>query len=312
MKVGLGERLRIRQLIGLLSGIDAKWFRLIRGLIIFIITILLLTYTTLYIVENKIEMHFMLRGFENISLKAPTFDIVLSSMIFKACLALFIVLMVASLMAFLRGFEWRVIGLLTLIFHSFLIVIVFTLLQVPFMMSVPKASFAIVDAGMQNVTFYNASMSGITPEGLVTITSGIIKAGYVEAFRMYPNMTIPNWNLLDGKGLDEALKGTTTYMNISNVRYVYRDSEIYLDKLDLSSGNWSRLEYETLLYRSSVRLTPMVALEEYMLSIFSMLSTIGIVIYNTIGFKRLYGTSTKYAVVTGIVMYILFFLLGGL
>lgn len=312
MAVSLREKIRVRELIRILSGVDVKWFRLIRGIIIFIIAVLLLTYTALYIVENKIEMYFMLRGFEDIPLEAPTFDTVLSSMAIRTCIMLFIVLMIASLMAFLRGFEWRIIALLTLIFHSFIIVIVFTLFQIPFMVSVPKASFAVVDVGMQNVTFYDASVSGMTPEGLVTITSNVIKAGYVEAFRMYPNMTTPDWNLLSGKSLDEALQGTVTYMNISSVKYIYGGSEVYLERLDLSRGNWSRLEYETLLYRSSVRLTPMIAFEEYVLSISSMLSTIGMILYNTIGFKRLYGTSIKYALVTGAVMFIILFLLGGL
>ena len=310
MTVSLREKLRVKELIGLLSRIDVKWFKLARGLAIFIIAILFLTYTTIYVIENKIDIHFMLKGFEEIPPEVPTFDMILFSRALQAFLVLFIIGMVASIMAFLRGFEWKFISLLTLILHSFIIVIIFTSLQIPFMIGVPKASFAIVDASMQNVTLYNASVSGITPEGWVTITSDIIEVGYVKAFRMYPNMTIPNWYLLSREGLNEALKNTVTYMNMSDVRWIDKESEMHLDKLDLSRGNWSKLEYGTLLSRSSIRLTPTIAFEEYMLSIFSLLSTIGITIYNTIGFKRLYETSTKYAVITGVIIFAILFLFG--
>lgn len=296
---------------GFFSKIDIKWFKLIRGLAIFITSILLLSYTTHYILENKMEVYFMPKGLEKILLDPPTFDTILLVMGAKVCVVLFIVLLTISLMAFIRGFEWRFIALLTLIFHSFMILIAFTALQIPFIMSVPKASLAVVDADMQNVTFYNVSVSGVTPEGPVMIASRVIEVGYVRAFRMYPNMTKPDWHLLDERGIEEALKNTVTYMNMSDIKYVHDGSEVYLKKLDFSTGNWSKFEYRLLLQRSSIRLVPTIAFEEYVLDIFPRLAAMGMGIYNAIGFKRLYTSSVRYAVITGAILLLVLLLFGG-
>lgn len=310
MSVSLLEKLDVNKIGGIFSKISGKWVKLARGIAIFIIAILILGYTTSYILETKIDMRFGLAGFESITPKAPSFETIMFSRTMQAFMVLFIVAMIASLMAFLRGYDWKLISLLTLVFHSFLVVVLFTALQVPFMIQVPRTTFAIVDANMQNVTFYNATMTGLTSEGTIEIHSDVVKATYVKAFRVYPNMSIPDWGVLTDEEAKKAMENTITYMNMSDVKWLSKGVENHVDRLDLSSGNWSRVEYVNLLERSPIRITPTIAFEEVMLSVFSVLSTIGIAIYNAIGFKKLYETSTKYAVATGAIIFVVLFLLG--
>ena len=55
-----------------------------------------------------------------------------------------------------------------------------------------------------------------------------------------------------------------------------------------------------------------IPFQEYMLSIFSLLSMLGLVIYNTAGFKKIYNASWKSTVLVGLIMFILLFFFGSL
>ncbi len=311
MALNKGLKTPLIQLREVFSDVDVgKWLKLARGFLIFIIAVLAATYTTDFVLKNKIDMYFGLSGFEALPPDLPDFGTIFLSRAVQSLILLFLVVAVASLMALLRGHSWKLTSLLTLAFHSFIIIAVFTLLQVPFIMQVPRTSFAIIGASMQNVTFYNANMTGITPQGEIRICSDVVRASYVNVFRAYPNMSQPNWPLLYGETLKEALRDTVTYLNMSDVKWVSRGVEMHLDKLELSVGNWSSVSYGQLLNRVPIRTTETVTFHEKMISVLSLLSMIGLVAYNTVEFKKLYETSLKYSLVTGIVMMLAVFFLG--
>ncbi len=302
----LWEMLRER-----ISEIDVwKLLRLIRGIAIFAIAILILSYTTDFVLQNKIEMRFGLTGFESIVPEMPNFETIMLSRAVQSLVILFLIVAVASLMALISGANWKLVSLLTLVLHSFLIIAVCTCLQIPFIVQLPKTSFTIVGASMQNVTFYNASMTGITPQGEVFITSEVIKASYVHAFRVYPNMTTPAWSSIPISELDKILKNTITYLNMSDVRWLSKGVEMHLDKLELSSGNWTSVKYARIIERLPVRATGPVTFHEIMLNVLSLVSMIGVVVYNAIGFKKLYSASIKLTLATGAIMFIVLMIFG--
>jgi len=304
---GLREVLR-----GSLSEVDVKkWFRLIRGLAIFVVAVILASYTTDFVLKNKINMYFALSGFESLPPDLPDFGMIVMSRTVQSLILLFLIVAVASIMALIRGHDWKFVSLLTLVFHSFIIVAAFTLLQIPFIAQVPQTPFAVVSATMRNVTFYNADMTGLVPQqGQVHVCSDVVKASYVYVFRAYSNLTQPRWGFLSAADLKKALNDTVTYMNMSDVMWVSGGGEVHVDRLDLSTGSWSKVSYEAIVNRSPVRVSDVVTFQERMISVLSMLSMLGVVAYNSLGFKKLYNTSLKYSLITGVVMLLTVLFLG--
>jgi len=287
-----------------------KLLKLIRGIAIFIAAVLILSYTTNFVLQNKIEMRFGLTGFESVTPEMPDFETIIMSRAVQLLIVLFIIVAIISLMAIFSGANWKFVSLLTLVLHSFIIVAICSCLQIPFIMQLPKTSFTIVGVSMQNVTFYNACMTGITPQGEVSITSEVIKASYVRAFRVYSNMSMPIWSSIPMNELDKVLENTITYLNMSDVTWLSKGVEMHLDKLDLSSGNWTAVEYARMIQRLPVRAAGPVTFHETMLSVLFLASMIGMVLYNSIGFKRLYDASIKLTLVAGIIMFLALMIFG--
>ncbi|RLG07685.1 MAG: hypothetical protein DRN59_00735 [Thaumarchaeota archaeon] len=301
----------IEEIKYLLSEIDVKkWLRLLRGIVIFVISILVLTYVTDYVLHYKIEMVFGFRGFEAITPKIPEFESIMAARGIQALITFFIIALTIALVAMFTGKDLNLVKMLTLIFHSFIIVAIFTSLQAPFILQVPKASFVIIDASMENVTFKNASLVGLTPSGEIHISGDVVRVAYLRVFKAYPNLTIPDWTYLEAVGLGDALEKTLTYMNMSGVSWIKGGEEMTFEKVDLCRGNWSEVSYERLLTRTPIRIEKTIPFQEYMLSIFSLLSTLGLVIYNTAGFKKMYNASWKATILVGLIMFILLFFFG--
>ena len=308
----MGKREILDRLKYFISEIDVKkWLRLLRGLAIFIIAMLILSYVTDYVLHYKIEMTFGLRGFEGLAPAVPDLGSIIAARGVQFLITVFIIMMAILLVAMFTGKDLNLVKLLTLVFHSFIIVAIFASLQAPLVLQVPKASFMIVDVSFQNVTFKDANLVGMTPEGEIQISADVVRVRYLRVFRAYPNLTLPNWPYLRVNEVEEVLKNTRTYMNMSRVTWFEEGVEKVSDKVDLCTGNWSDVSYDRLLGRTSVRLTKDIPLQEYLLSLFSMLSTLGLVIYNTMGFKRLYEASWKATIVVGLVMFILLMFFGG-
>jgi len=287
-----------------------KILKFIRGIAIFAAAVLILSYTTEFVLQNKIEMRFGLTGFESIIPEMPNFETIVLSRLVQSLIILFLIVAVISLMALVSGASWKLLSLLTLVLHSFLVIAICTCLQLPFIMQLPKTSFTIVGASMQNVTFYNASMTGITPKGEIAIASEVIKASYVHVFRLYPNMSAPMWSSIPISELNKVLENTVTYLNMTDVRWISKGVEMHLDKLELSSGNWTSVEYARLIDRLPVRATGPVTFNEFMMNVFSLASMIGVVLYNSIGFKKLYKASIKLTVATGAIIFIVLMIFG--
>ena len=301
---------KLRKLLSEVEIDVGKWLRLARGLAIVIIAILVLSYTTDYVLHDKIEMRFGLSGFEGLVAEAPSFESIMAARGLQAFMVAALIVMVMTLIAMLTGRDLNLVRLLTLVGHSFVIVIIFTSLQVPFILQIPKTPYMIVDASLENVTFQQASLVGISPEGELKISSEIVRAAHARIFRAYPNATIPNWLLLERRGINGTLKNTLTYMNLTKVKWLSGGVEMESESLDLCVGNWSDVKYDRLLSRTPIRLSQEITFHEYMLSIFSLLSTAGLAVFNTIGFKRLYQASLKLTTVVGILLLLVLFFFG--
>ena len=295
-----------------LSGVDlGKWLRLCRGLAILLIALLIISYTTDYVLRNKIEMRFALSGFEKLAPELPSFESIMVTRGIQLLITMSMIVVVIALIIMFTGKDLNFIRLLTLVAHSFIIVAIFTSFQLPFIFQIPRTPYTIVDMSLENVTFQGANIVGISPEGELQVSSDVVEAAYARVFRAYPNATIPDWNLAEGR-TEELLKDTLTYMNLSDVRWLSGGVEMSSESLDLCVGNWSDVKYERMLSRTPIRVSGEVSFYEQMLSILSILTMLGLVIYNSIGFKRLYQASLKVTMIVGVVLLLLLFFFGGL
>lgn len=295
-----------------LSQVDiGKWLRLLRGLAIIVITLLIVSYVTSYVLNEKVEMVYRLEGFEKLPPVIPDFESIVTARGIQLGITLAIILIVILLVVMFKGEDLKLVKLLTLVAHSLIIVILFTLLQLPFIWQIPKVSYMIVNADFENVTFTEATLVGITPEGSMNITSPIIRAAYARVYRAYPNLTLPDWSMVMPEDVEEVIDNTRTYMNLTGVRWFSGGVEFTSESLDLCVGNWSAVKYQDTLSRLPVR-SQRAGFNEMMLSILSMLSNVGLVVYNSIGFKKIYNASMKLTIFVGVLLFILLLFFGGI
>ncbi|MEM2846745.1 MAG: hypothetical protein QW624_03845 [Nitrososphaerota archaeon] len=301
--------LRVREYF---SRVDVgKWLRLFRGLAILIAALLIVSYVTSYVVNEKIKIVYELEGFERLSPTIPDFESIVAARGIQFGITFALITIVMLLIAMFKGESLNLVRLLTLVAHSFIIVALFMVLQIPFIWQVPKVSYMIVDASFENITFREATLVGVAPEGSMNITSPIIRASYARVYRAYSNMTLPDWSIIEPGKIREVIKDTRTYMNLTGVRWLSGREELTSEKLDFCVGDWAAVEYQDMLSRFSVR-EQEAGFSEMMMSILSMLSSVGLAIYNSIGFKGIYKASTKLTVIVGVLLLLVLFFFGGI
>ncbi|MEM2189429.1 MAG: hypothetical protein QXG35_08900 [Nitrososphaerota archaeon] len=301
--------LRVREYF---SRVDVgKWLRLFRGLAILIAALLIVSYVTSYVVNEKIKIVYELEGFERLSPTIPDFESIVAARGIQFGITFALITIVMLLIAMFKGESLNLVRLLTLVAHSFIIVALFMVLQIPFIWQVPKVSYMIVDASFENITFREATLVGVAPEGSMNITSPIIRASYARVYRAYSNMTLPDWSIIEPGKIREVIKDTRTYMNLTGVRWLSGKEELTSEKLDFCVGDWAAVEYQDMLSRFSVR-EQEAGFSEMMMSILSMLSSVGLAIYNSIGFKGIYKASTKLTVIVGVLLLLVLFFFGGI
>ncbi|MCD6126535.1 MAG: hypothetical protein J7J19_06030 [Thaumarchaeota archaeon] len=288
-----------------------KWIKLFRGLAIFIVSAILLGSYSTYVLYNKLDLRFGLRGFEYVQPPLPTFQQIMFSRVIQVIMALGVIALVMILMLFLRGMEWKLISLITLILHSFIILIIFTAIQFPIVFNMPKASFMIVDARFENVTFYNATLLGVSPEGPIEISSETVNVSYAKVYRGFPNKTIPEWfRLTTRDDVERIINQTKTYMNLSSVKWVERGVERTLEKLSALSWSWDKVVFSSGIPEQYVRMNHEIGFLEQLMGLLSPISWAVIAAYNAIGFRKLYQAGKIHSTLTGILIFVILLMIG--
>lgn len=292
---------------------ESKWkiIKLFRGLVIFIVSALLLGSYSAYVVYNKLDLRFGLKGFEYVQPPLPSFQQIMFSRMLQAVIALGVMTLVMILMLFLKGMEWKFISLITLILHSFMILIIFTAIQFPIVFNMPKASFIIVDAKFENVTFYNVTLLGTAPEGPIRISSEVVNVSYAKVYRSFPNKTVPEWfRLRTRDDVEKILNETTTYMNLSTVKWIEGGAEKTLKELSALSWSWDQVVFSNGVPEQYVRTSYETSFLEQLMGLLSPISWAVVAAYNAVGFKKLYQAGKFHSILTGTLMFVILLMVG--
>ena len=288
-----------------------KWIKLFRGLAIFIAAAILLGSHSTYVLYNKLDLKFGLRGFEHVQPPLPTFQQIIFSRVIQVVMALGVIILVMILMLFLKGMEWKLISLITLILHSFVILIIFTAIQIPIALNMPKASFMIVDARFENVTFYNATLLGIAPEGPIKISSEAINVNHVKVYRGFPNKTIPEWfRLTTQDAVEKVINETKTYMNLSSVKWVEEGVEKTVEKLNALNWSWDKVVFSIGVPERYVRISYEISFLERLMGLLSPITWAVVAAYNAIGFRKLYQAGKFHSILTGLLIFVILLMIG--
>jgi len=288
-----------------------EWIKLLRGLAIFVASAILLGSLSAYILYNKLDLRFGLKGFEYIRPPLPTFEEIIFSRTIQVVIAFIAIVFIMILMMLLLGMEWKFVSLITLIFHSFMILMIFTAIQFPIAFNMPKASYMIVDARFENVTFYNATLLGISPEGSIKISSETINVSYAKVYRGFPNRTIPKWyRLMTRSDIERTIGQTKTYMNLSSVKWVQEGVKRELENLSVSSWSWDKVVFSNSIPEEYVRTTYEIGLLEQLTQLLSLISWAMVAAYNAVGFRKLYQAGKLHSIITGILIFVILFMIG--
>jgi len=288
-----------------------EWIKLLRGLAIFIASAILLGSLSAYILYNKLDLRFGLRGFEYIRPPLPTFEEIVFSRTIQVVIAFIAIVFMMILMMLLVGMEWKFISLITLILHSFMILMIFTAIQFPIAFNMPKASYVIVDARFENVTLYNATLLGTSPEGSIKISSETINVSYAKVYRGFPNKTIPKWyRLITRSDIERTISQTKTYMNLSSVKWIQEGVERELENLSALSWSWDKVVFSNSIPEGYVRTTYEIGLLEQLTQLLSLVSWAMVAAYNAVGFRKLYQAGKLHSILTGILIFVILFMIG--
>jgi len=289
------------------------WPRLLRGIAILAAATLALIYSSYYVLHDKIDVKYALSGFENLPAPIPSFEEITASRIIHISVALAVIFIGLRVLVYFTGKEGRNQALLTLILHSFLILLALTLIGLPIIAQAPKVPFLVVDVTFMNATMHDASITGLSEQGRVSLASNTINARYLKIYKGFQNnYTRPNWRVMQSfEEVDKVLKNTVTVINMSEVKWVSEDGEHTLPMLNAVKGNWSEITYEDVLSRGFVRYDAgEVTLAERVFSMLPIFTWALVTFYNVVGFKKLYEASAKVAAIAWILIFFILFVAG--
>lgn len=289
------------------------WPRLLRGIAILAAATLALIYSSYYVLHDKIDVKYALSGFENLPAPIPSFEEITVSRIIHVSVALAVIFIGLRVLVYFTGKEGRNKALLTLILHSFLILLTLTLVGLPIIAQAPKVPFLVVDVTFMNATMHDASITGLSEKGRISLTSNVINARYLKVYKGFQNnYTRPNWQIMQSfEEVDETLKNTVTVINMSEVKWMGEGGEQTLLVLNAVEGNWSEITYEDVLSRGFVRYdVGEVSLAERVFSVLPLFTWALVTSYNVVGFKKLYEASSKVALIAWILIFFVLFVAG--
>ena len=284
--------------------------KVVASFIVFISSIYIYTLVNSYILENKIDERFMLEGFENIVVKIPSYHELLSMTTMRFVIVLVAIITLLLFVIIIGGLSWKPLSLISLVLSSFIIIIIISILQAYCIFTVPKVEFGIVEAEFENVFFYDVDFVGINEYNEeVKISSSRIWASYVKVFRAYDNMTRPQLKIYyKPVDLDELLKNTKTYLNLTDVVCYDNEVDERFSKISIFEIKFKTVKYERILSLKDVRISEQTGAEASM-TLLSLSSTILMSTYVSVGFKKIYYTTTKFAIGVAAIVYLILFII---
>lgn len=298
-----------RLIESILSDKDELKKKLISGTVFMAASIITLTTLYSFFIEEKIEVKFMLNGFEKIELPLPTFPQLLVSRIIYTGIAVTIIFIVSRFaLYFIKKEDAKTSVLITFILSSFIIMLIAIAVVTPILITQPKAPYIIVDTELQDVTLYDGSLTGYTDQGMVTVSSPEINIKYLRAYRVKPDMKMIDWRVQDVEEIERLIHESKTVFNMSGIKWVEDSVEKTLEKLELASGQWTMIRYDTYLNAVWLNLGPATASQIF--SIFSPVSWGLVLLFIVRCFMKTYQTSMTIASILWIVTYFTFFLMG--
>ena len=301
------------RLVDALTKAERMWPRMLRGAAVFVACTAALVFSSAYMVENKVDVKFALSGFEMARPPLPSMGEIIFSRVVYMLIGLLIVFVGLRILVFFTGGEGKSKALLTIVLHSFLILGVLALVGIPIISQSPKMPFLVVDATLANVTFHDASIAGVSPQGNISLTSNVVNADYVSAYKVFPeNYSRPDWPMIrDSEQLEDVLSRTITVINMTGVRWVEVGEEKAVERLDLVEGSWSKVVYQDVISRGFLRYgkTP-TGIAETIYSLLSPVSWIFVTLYSVIGFRKLYQASMILTAIAWVLIFLILFLAG--
>jgi len=286
------------------------WKKLLSGIIVFSVTLATLSLSAILFIHEKIDARFGLNGFEDIT-PPLTGDIDLifreAAYIGIALAAIFIIL--RFMVHFTEAENPRAKALMIMALHSFIVVLLVSILASSIIMTQPKTNYLAVEATLSGVEFYNASFSGISNRREVSFSSDFIRVDQLTVYRVYANKTRVNWNpAYSREEAEKLLEETLTVMNMSSVTWIENEGEENLDEVYFVSGRWKKLDYEEGINVKWIRLG--AGISELVLGVLSPIAWSLTALYNVIGFRRMYNASTILSILTWMFIIFVFFLTG--
>lgn len=195
-------------------------------------------------------------------------------------------------------------------FISNIFIILISIFQAYCIFTVPKVVFGIVEAEFENISFYDVTFVGINEYSEeIRINSSMVWASYVKVFRAYDNMTRPRLKIYyKPVDLDQLLKNTKTYFNLTDVVYYDNEVDKRFSKISTFEIKFKTVKYERILSLKDVRISEQTGAEASMI-LLSLLSTILMSAYVSVGFKKIYDTTTKFAIGVAAIIYIILFII---
>ncbi len=280
-----------------------------RAISVYLIAILSAIGTALYYGLYKLKIVFFMPILRTINPPyTSAWDIVLGRIIYVVFGMIIVLFILRVALLFSKKEGIKSYPLVSIILHSFLAIIIISVIFFISAASSPPVEVNIISATLNNVKLTGVELSGTYLSNLsnVEVMADIMSAEQLIVTSVFSNGTIPNWSEIYQKGETIDLDQLKEHVTIKSAS-AYTDKGILtLGDLEVSKLKWRSIEFSSItdmLYYP----VPFLNLIAGMLSLFSWIWIIG---YSSLAVKYYYSLSTGTIIIVVVITFLTLFIFG--
>ncbi|MEM3156488.1 MAG: hypothetical protein QXZ49_01045 [Nitrososphaerota archaeon] len=284
-------------------------FKLKRAILIYVIAILAAIGSALYYGLYKLKIVFfmpILKAFTPPYTSA--WDIILGRIVY-VIFGMIIVLFILRLsLMFVKKEGVKFYALISLILHSFLAIVMISVIFFIFAANSPIAEVNIVSATLSDVKLNGVELEGryMLNNSNIEVQAETINADQIIVTSVFENGTIPNWGEIYQKGITIDLGSLREYITIKSAIASSEGRLLELGDIEVSELKWQSIQFSSISNMLYYPVPPM----NFIAGLLSLFSWIWIIGYSVLATKYYYSLTTGISILISIIMFMTLFIFG--
>jgi len=199
-------------------------------------------------------------------------------------------------------------ALISLILHSFLAIVMISVIFFIFAANSPIAEVNIVSATLSDVKLNGVELEGryMLNNSNIEVQAETINADQIIVTSVFENGTIPNWGEIYQKGITIDLGSLREYITIKSAIASSEGRLLELGDIEVSELKWQSIQFSSISNMLYYPVPPM----NFIAGLLSLFSWIWIIGYSVLATKYYYSLTTGISILISIIMFMTLFIFG--